>query len=362
MTVRLPARAGRAWAEPLQSTAWFMCAGRQDAYRGGDGPLGVGGGNNMAGNPLYQAFIDAGVEAGYPRTEDYNGFRQEGFGPMHMTVEGGIRSSTSRAYLDPIKKRTNLSVFTNTMVDRLLFEGKRVCGFIGRRGNADGETIELKVSREMILSAGSIGSPMILQRSGIGGAGTLSNAGIRAVHILDGVGQNLQDHLEVYFQYYCKQPVSLNAKLDPLSKFLIGARWFFFKTGLGATNHFESCAFIRSKPGLKAPDIQYHFLPAAMRYDGTASIKGHGFQVHVGPNKPKARGQVSIQSAEMDAPPRQAMTRLMRGSVKMSKALIIRAGHAGWEQLMRRPVLSIPNAASSGLRGCAWLMRPFSRP
>ncbi len=278
--------------------------GGQDTYRGGEGPLGVGGGNNMAGNPLYQAFIDAGVEAGYPRTEDYNGFRQEGFGPMHMTVESGIRSSTSRAYLDPIKTRSNLSIFTNTMVDRLLLEGKRVCGFVGRRGKAGGDTVELKARHEVILSAGSIASPMILQRSGIGGEEILSKAGIAPVHVLDGVGQNLQDHLEVYFQYYCTQPVSLNAKLDPFSKFLIGARWFFFKTGLGATNHFESCAFIRSKPGLKAPDIQYHFLPAAMRYDGTASIKGHGFQVHVGPNKPKARGRVSIQSADIDAPPR----------------------------------------------------------
>ncbi len=274
--------------------------GGEDAYRGGEGPLGVGGGNNMAGNPLYQAFIDAGVEAGYPDTPDYNGFRQEGFGPMHMTVEGGVRASTSRAYLDPVRKRKNLTVFTQVLVDRLVIEDKRVTGLTGRR---DGKAFSLSAGREVILSAGAIGSPMILQRSGMGDAQALAAAGVEQVHRLDGVGQNLQDHLEVYFQFHCKQPVSLNTKLGLFAKFLIGARWVLFKTGLGATNHFESCAFIRSQAGLKAPDIQYHFLPAAMRYDGTASIKGHGFQVHVGPNKPKSRGRIAIRSADMDAPP-----------------------------------------------------------
>ena len=277
--------------------------GGEDTYRGADGPLGVGGGNDMTGNPLYQAFIDAGVEAGYPRTEDYNGFRQEGFGPMHMTVKDGIRSSTSRAYLDPVKQRTNLTVFTGMLVDKLELQGKRVTGLSARQGGRQGKQVKLKARREVILSAGSIASPMILQRSGIGDRDMLAEAGIAQTHKLDGVGRNLQDHLEVYFQFYCKQPVSLNSKLGLVSKFLIGARWFFFKTGLGATNHFESCAFIRSRAGLKAADIQYHFLPAAMRYDGTASIKGHGFQVHVGPNKPRSRGRVAIRSADMDDAP-----------------------------------------------------------
>jgi len=274
--------------------------GGEDAYRGGDGPLGVGGGNNMTSNPLYQAFIDAGVEAGYPDTQDYNGFRQEGFGPMHMTVAGGVRSSTSHAYLDPVRKRRSLTVFTQVLVDRLTLDGKRVTGVSGRH---DGKVFELSAGREVILSAGAIASPMILQRSGIGDAQTLAEAGIAPAHLLEGVGHNLQDHLEVYFQFHCKQPVSLNNKLGLWSKFLIGAQWVLFKTGLGATNHFESCAFIRSQAGLKAPDIQYHFLPAAMRYDGTPSIKGHGFQVHVGPNKPKSRGRVAIRSAEADAAP-----------------------------------------------------------
>lgn len=272
----------------------------EDAYRGGDGPLGVSGGNNMELNPLYQAFIDAGVEAGYPRTDDYNGHCGEGFGAMHMTVDGGVRSSTSRAYLRPVTNRRNLTVMKHVLVDQLLLDGKKVTGV---KAHHRGKPIELKAGKEVILSAGSIASPMILQRSGIGPSELLSRLGIAPKHVLPGVGQNLQDHLEVYFQFHCKQPVSLNNKLNLFSKFLIGARWFFFKSGLGATNHFESCAFIRSRAGLKSPDIQYHFLPAAMRYDGTPSIKGHGFQVHVGPNKPKSRGRVEISAADPNAHP-----------------------------------------------------------
>lgn len=272
----------------------------EDTYRGGEGPLGVSGGNNMAGNPLYQAFIDAGVEAGYPGTDDYNGYCGEGFGQMHMTVADGVRSSTSRAYLRPVLARENLTVMKRVLVDKLVFEGKRVTGVTGTH---KGKPIELKAGKEVILSAGSIASPMIMQRSGIGPEKLLNDLGIAPQHVMPGVGQNLQDHLEVYFQFHCKQPVSLNNKLGLFSKFLIGARWFFFKSGLGATNHFESCAFIRSEAGRKSPDIQYHFLPAAMRYDGTPSIKGHGFQVHVGPNKPKSRGRVEIMSSDPSADP-----------------------------------------------------------
>lgn len=272
----------------------------EDDYRGGNGPLGVSGGNNMIGNPLYQAFIHAGVEAGYPGTDDYNGYCGEGFGQMHMTVAGGVRSSTSRAYLRPALKRPNLTVMKHVLVDRVLFDGKRA---IGVSATQKGKSVELKASREVILSAGSIASPMILQRSGIGPEKLLNDMNIKPVQVMPGVGQNLQDHLEVYFQFHCKQPVSLNNKLGLFSKFLIGARWFFFKSGLGATNHFESCAFIRSEAGRKSPDIQYHFLPAAMRYDGTPSINGHGFQVHVGPNKPKSRGRVEITSSDPSADP-----------------------------------------------------------
>lgn len=272
----------------------------EDSYRGGDGPLGVSGGNNTAGNPLYRAFIDAGVEAGYNRTEDYNGWQGEGFGPMHMTVKNGVRSSTSQAYLKPVLHRPKLTVIKHALVDRLTLQGKRVTGL---KATIKGRDTEYTAKREVILAAGSIASPMILQRSGIGETDSLANLGINTVHHLPGVGKNLQDHLEVYFQFHCKEPVSLNSKLNLFSKFLIGARWFFFKTGLGATNHFESCAFIRSRAGIPSPDIQYHFLPAAMRYDGTPSIQGHGFQVHVGPNKPRSRGEVNISSADPNADP-----------------------------------------------------------
>ena len=274
--------------------------GGEDAYRGGSGPLGVSGGNNMKGNPLYQAFIDAGGEAGYPKTDDYNGYCGEGFGQMHMTVAGGVRESTSRAYLRPALGRQNLTVIKHALVNHLIMEGKRV---VGLTGTVKGKPISFKAGKEVILSAGAIASPLILQRSGIGPEPLLSNLGITPHHVMPGVGQNLQDHLEVYFQFHCKQPVSLNNKLDLFSKFLIGARWFFFKSGLGATNHFESCAFIRSEAGRKSPDIQYHFLPAAMRYDGTPSIKGHGFQVHVGPNKPKSRGRIEVTSADPNTHP-----------------------------------------------------------
>ena len=274
--------------------------GGADSYRGGSGPLGVSGGNNMKRNPLYKAFIDAGIEAGYPYTEDYNGYCGEGFGQMHMTVSGGVRASTSRAYLRPARKRGYLTVMKNVLVDRLIMEGRQVTGLCAKQGN---RPIELKAAKEVILSAGSIASPLILQRSGIGPAALLSRHGIKIRQDVPGVGQNLQDHLEVYFQFHCKQPVSLNNKLGLISKFLIGTRWFFFKSGLGATNHFESCAFIRSRAGLRSPDIQYHFLPAAMRYDGTPSIRGHGFQVHVGPNKPKSRGRVELTSSDPTAHP-----------------------------------------------------------
>ncbi|MEQ9490637.1 MAG: choline dehydrogenase [Alphaproteobacteria bacterium] len=269
-------------------------APKVDDYRGGDGPISTCNGNNMA-NPLYRAFIEAGKEAGYLPTEDYNGYNQEGFGTMHMTVKDGVRWSTANAYLKPALSRPNLTVETRALSHRVLLDGKKAVGIEYSQG---GTTKTANARREVILSAGSIGSPQLLQLSGIGPADVLKKAGVDVVHDLPGVGANLQDHLEVYFQFRCKQPITLNGKIDPFNKFLIGARWFFFKSGLGATNHFESCAFIRSKPGIKWPDIQYHFLPAAMRYDGRAAFDGHGFQVHVGPNKPKSRGHVAITSPD----------------------------------------------------------------
>ncbi|WP_419901729.1 choline dehydrogenase [Kiloniella sp.] len=273
--------------------------GGRDEYRGNEGPLATCNGNEMK-NPLYSAFVKAGEEAGYGATSDYNGYRQEGFGPMHMTVKDGVRWSTANAYLKPVLKRPNLKVISNALTKRIVMEGKKATGIEIEVG---GQTQTHKAATEVILSSGSVGSPQLLQVSGIGPAEVLRKAGVEVVHDLPGVGENLQDHLEVYFQFRCKEPITLNGKLDLWSKFLIGTRWILFKDGLGATNHFESCAFIRSKAGLKWPDIQYHFLPAAMRYDGQASFDGHGIQVHVGPNKPKSRGYIRIKSGDVNDKP-----------------------------------------------------------
>ncbi len=264
-----------------------------DDYRGDSGPLGVNNGNRMK-NPLYQAFIDAGVQAGYFGTDDYNGRQQEGFGPMHMTVKNGRRWSTANAYLRPAMQRSNLTVVTHALVHKVLLEGKTATGI---RYELQGRVQEVRANREVILSAGSVGSPHLLQLSGIGPKDVLDDAGIEIQHELPGVGKNLQDHLEFYFQFKCKQPITLNGKLNWFSKGLIGARWFLDKKGLGATNHFESCGFIRSKAGVEWPDLQYHFLPAAMRYDGRSAFDGHGFQVHIGHNKPKSRGWIRAKSA-----------------------------------------------------------------
>lgn len=269
--------------------------GGPDAYRGGEGPLAVCAGNDMKLNPLYEAFIAAGVEAGYPATKDYNGYQQEGFGQMHMSVKNGVRWSTANAYLKPAKSRPNLTVIPNTLVDQLIFSDDRA---IGVRYRSAGRQMKVFAGTEVILSAGSIGSPSILQRSGIGPAKVLQQAGVDVRIDHPGVGENLQDHLEVYFQYRCKQPVSLNRKLNWVSKGLIGAQWLLNKSGLGATNHFESCAFIRSRAGLKSPNLQYHFLPGAMRYDGRAAFDGDGYQVHIGPNNPFSRGRLAITSPD----------------------------------------------------------------
>lgn len=269
-----------------------------DEYRGKAGPLGVNAGNQMQ-NPLYRAFVEAGREAGYPTTEDYNGYQQEGFGPMQMTVKNGVRWSTANAYLRPVIKRKNLTIKTGVLVTRVLLEHAKVTGVEFAQGR---KLIQANATQEVVLCAGPIGSPQILQLSGIGNPETLAEVGIETQHELKGVGENLQDHLEFYFQYQCKQPITLNSRLGYMSKLGIGMRWLFTKKGLGATNHFESCGFIRSQKGITWPDIQYHFLPAAIRYDGRSAFDGHGFQLHVGHNKPKSRGWVKLASSD----PKQA--------------------------------------------------------
>ncbi|WP_422374915.1 choline dehydrogenase [Roseibium sp.] len=267
--------------------------GGQSGWRGTDGPLHVQRGTKW--NPLFHAFRDAGAQAGYGVTEDYNGERQEGFGDMEMTVHRGRRWSAANAYLKPALKRGNLTLIKGALVRKILIQDKRATGVEFETG---GEIREARAAREVVLAASSINSPKILMNSGIGPAADLSALGIDVVADRPGVGANLQDHLELYLQQACSQPITLYKHWNLISKALIGAQWLFFKQGLGASNQFESAAFIRSKAGVKYPDIQYHFLPFAVRYDGQAAAEGHGFQAHVGPMRSKSRGHVKLTSAD----------------------------------------------------------------
>ena len=264
-----------------------------DAWRGDAGPLHTQYG--QLANPLYRAFIDAACEAGYPETADINGYQQEGFGRMDMTVHRGRRWSAASAYLKPAMRRPNLTVVTHALASRIVLDGRRATGIVYRRNGV--ETV-VHARREVILAGGPINSPQLLKLSGIGPADELRAHGITPVHNLPGVGENLQDHLEFYFQIESKLPITLYPAMHPLRKALIGARWLFGKSGLGATNHFESCGFIRSRAGVAYPDIQYHFLPLAVSYDGSSLATGHGFQAHVGPMRSKSRGHVRLRSAD----------------------------------------------------------------
>ena len=264
-------------------------------YAGRDGPVDISAGNGMK-NPLYQAFVEAGVEAGYAETADYNGYQQEGFGPKYMNVADGIRASTGYSYLRPVRHRGNLQIVKKALAQRLILENKKAKGVECQVG---GQTRSYFARRAVTVAAGAIGSPQLLQVSGIGAKTTLAAAGIETLHELPGVGENLQDHLEFNFQYRCKQPITLNGQLDLLSKGRIGVRWLLCRDGLGSTNHFESCGFIRSQAGVQWPDIQYHFLPGAISYDGRSAFKGHGFQVHVGHNRPTSRGFVRATSGDI---------------------------------------------------------------
>jgi choline dehydrogenase len=277
-----------------------------DDYRGSDGPLHVHTG--ACKNPLYNAFIEAGQQAGYSYTADMNGYQQEGFGPMDMTTYKGRRWSTAMGYLRPALKRGNVMLQPNTLATRLLFDGKPSAGkdkprAVGVEVEQNGKAVTFRARREVILSGGAINSPQLLQLSGIGNPEHLKPLGIEMVATLKGVGENLQDHLETYVQYECKQPITLYSATKPLKMAAIGAEWVLFSTGLGATNHFESGGFIRSAAGVKHPDLQYHFLPMAVRYDGNSPVEGHGFQAHVGPMRSPSRGHVRIKSkSALDAP------------------------------------------------------------
>ena len=274
-------------------------SGGGDDWRGDSGPLNTSRGTMT--NPLYAAFIEAGGQAGYARTADMNGYRQEGFGPMDMTVHRGRRWSAANAYLKPAAGRPNLAVETGALATRILLDDGRASGVEYRQGGAV-RTVQAR--REVILSGGPINSPQLLMLSGIGPAAHLAEHGVAVVHDLPGVGGNLQDHLELYVQQECTQPITLHSATGLLQKALIGARWVLFRSGLGATNHFEAGGFIRSRPGVRWPDIQYHFLPLAASYDMSERVRCHGYQAHAGPMRSKSRGEVRLASADPLEPPR----------------------------------------------------------
>ncbi len=308
--VRGHARDFDTWSE-LGATGWAFADvlpyykrmetshGGEEGWRGTDGPMHVTRGERE--NPLYHAFVDAAEQAGYPTTTDYNGHQQEGFGAMEMTVWKGRRWSAANAYLKPALKRKNLKLITRAKARRIVLENRRATGVEYEKG---GRLKTAHARREVIIAASAFNSPHLLQLSGIGDAATLKAAGIDPVHHLPGVGANLMDHLEVYFQLYSRKPVTLNTRLGLISKGLIGLQWLLFKTGLGATNHFESAGFIRSRAGIEYPDIQYHFLPGAIAYNGKLATRKHGFQMHVGPNRSKSRGTVKPVSASPDDAPK----------------------------------------------------------
>ena len=264
----------------------------KNPFRGNSGPLELERGPIKS--PLFAAFFKATEEAGYPRTDDVNGFRQEGFAAFDRNVRRGRRLSSARAYLHPVMKRKNLTVKTRAMVSKVIFEVKQA---VGVEVVIKGKT-EIIKGREIILCGGAINTPQILQLSGIGNAKDLKAMGIEVVKDLPGVGENLQDHLEVYVQYACKEPVSMQPMLKLWRRPFIGARWLFLRSGPGATNHFEAGGFTRSNADVKYPNLMFHFLPLAIRYDGTAPSGGHGYQVHVGPMYSNARGSIKIKSTD----------------------------------------------------------------
>ncbi|AKE11339.1 Choline dehydrogenase [Serratia liquefaciens] len=266
-------------------------------YHGGDGPVSVT--TPKAGNnELFHAMVEAGVQAGYPRTDDLNGYQQEGFGPMDRTVTPkGRRASTARGYLDQARSRSNLKIVTHALTDRIRFEGKRAVGVDYLQGESN-QITSARARREVLLCAGAIASPQILQRSGVGPAALLNRLDIDLVHDLPGVGENLQDHLEMYLQYACKKPVSLYPALQWFNQPKIGAEWLFNGTGVGASNQFEAGGFIRSREEFAWPNIQYHFLPVAINYNGSNAVKEHGFQAHVGSMRSPSRGRVQVKSKD----------------------------------------------------------------
>ena len=265
-----------------------------DDYRGDEGPLQTRYGSLE--NPLHAVWLEAGRQAGYASTDDVNGYQQEGFGRLDMTVaEDGRRCSAANAYLRPAMRRPNLAVKTGAFATRILFDEGRATGVEYRLGDA---THVAHARREVILAGGPINSPKLLKLSGVGPGAELAALGIEVVADRPGVGENLQDHLEFYFQVACTQPVTLYASMGLFARTMIGARWLLRKDGLGATNHFETGGFIRSRAGVPYPDLQFHFLPLAVTYDGSSLAQEHGFQAHVGPMRSQSRGHVRLASSD----------------------------------------------------------------
>lgn len=265
-----------------------LAADPDDPLRGHDGPLVLERG--PVRNPLFAAFFEAVQQAGYPLTDDVNGYRQEGFARFDRTIRRGRRLSAARAYLHPVRRRPNLEIRTRAFVTKILFEGGRAVGV-----EYNGRTVR---AGEVVLCGGAINSPQLLQLSGVGHATELGALGVDVVHDLPGVGENLQDHLEVYIQYACGRPVSMQPAMKWRNRPWIGARWLFLRSGPGATNHFEAGGFVRGNDDVDYPNLMFHFLPVAVRYDGSAPAGGHGYQVHIGPMYSDARGSVKIRSAD----------------------------------------------------------------
>jgi choline dehydrogenase len=262
-----------------------------DEWRGDDGPLRLETG--PATNPLFQAWLDAGPQAGFARTDDVNGFRQEGFAAFDKNMVRGRRLSAARAYLHPVLDRPNLKLVTLAQVDRVLFEGTRAVGVEYRRGRRR----HTARGAEIISCGGAFNSPQLLQLSGVGDPGHLRPLGVDMVAEVPGVGENLQDHLEVYIQHLCTQPVSMQPYLAQWRKPFIGLQWLL-RRGPAATNHFEAGAFVRSNDQVDYPNLMFHFLPIAIRYDGSSPEGGHGYQVHIGPMYSDVRGTVKITSTD----------------------------------------------------------------
>jgi choline dehydrogenase len=292
-----------------------LAAGPDDKFRGHGGPLVLERG--PATSPLFKAFFEACVQAGYPLTDDVNGFRQEGFNAFDRNIHNGRRLSAARAYLHPVLNRPNLTLITRAFVHKVVFDGTRATGVeYGRLGLAGGpkggpQTVHAK---DVILCGGAINTPQLLQLSGVGNAAELQALGIDVTADLPGVGENLQDHLEVYVQYGCKQPVSVAPALKLRNRPMVGAKWLFGRTGPGATNHFEGGGFIPGNHDVKYPNLMFHFLPIAVRYDGSQPAGGHGYQVHIGPMYSNARGTVKVTSKDPNVKPALVFNYLSTGT------------------------------------------------